>query len=154
MCSASQYYFQVGRFGTPTWRRLVEAVENRVGGNNHALALKIAAEHTQCHLLKVGGSLLTSVCTSPMCIRTWECWQLVARHTAEHDYSYSFNKTSVGLGWSFLQSSELNCIQNYMKPLHLWGASPLRLPCLAAYRYVPNLYLPRTHPCMWFKQNS
>ena len=36
---------QVERFGKPTWRRLVEAVENRVGGNNRALALKIAAEH-------------------------------------------------------------------------------------------------------------
>ena len=36
---------QVERFGKPTWRRLVEAVEDRVGGNNHALALKIAAEH-------------------------------------------------------------------------------------------------------------
>jgi len=153
MCSASQYYFQVGRFGTPTWRRLVEAVENRVGGNNHALALKIAAEHTQCHLLKVGGSLLTSVCTSPMCIRTWECWQLVARHTVEHDYSYSFNKTSVGLGWSSLQSSELNCIQIIWN-LCISEVHHLYICLASQHRYVPNLYLPRTHPCMWFKQNS
>ena len=38
-------YNQVKRFGKPTWRRLVEAVEDPVGGNNYALALKIAADH-------------------------------------------------------------------------------------------------------------
>ena len=37
--------FQVERFGKPTWRRLVEAVEDHVGGNNRALAQKIAREH-------------------------------------------------------------------------------------------------------------
>ena len=36
---------QVERFGKPTWRRLVEAVEDHVGGNNSALAQTIAAEH-------------------------------------------------------------------------------------------------------------
>ena len=36
---------QVERFGKPTWRRLVEAVEDHVGGNNCALAQAIAAEH-------------------------------------------------------------------------------------------------------------
>ena len=36
---------QVKRFGNPTWRKLVKAVDDPVGGNNHALALKIAAEH-------------------------------------------------------------------------------------------------------------
>ena len=36
---------QVERFGKPTWRRLVEAVEDHVGGNNRALAQTIAAEH-------------------------------------------------------------------------------------------------------------
>ena len=38
-------YNQVKRFGKPTWRRLVEAVEDPVGGNDSALALKIAAKH-------------------------------------------------------------------------------------------------------------
>ena len=38
-------YNQVERFGKPTWRRLVEAAEDPAGGNNHGLALKIAAEH-------------------------------------------------------------------------------------------------------------
>ena len=36
---------QVEQFREPTWRRLVEAVEDHVGGNNRTLALKIAAEH-------------------------------------------------------------------------------------------------------------
>ena len=36
---------QVERFGKPTWRRLVKAVEDHVGGSNSALAQKIATEH-------------------------------------------------------------------------------------------------------------
>ena len=36
---------QVGKFGKPTWRRLVEAVEDKVGGNNPALAENIVREH-------------------------------------------------------------------------------------------------------------
>ena len=36
---------QVERFGKPTWRRLVEAVEDPVGGNDPALALTIARDH-------------------------------------------------------------------------------------------------------------
>ena len=45
MCLPSSSSFQVERFGRPTWRRLVEAVEDHVGGNNRALAQTIAAEH-------------------------------------------------------------------------------------------------------------
>ena len=49
-------------FGKPTWKRLVEAVEDRAGGNNHALAQKIAAEYLgmqpYTELLRAGGSLL------------------------------------------------------------------------------------------------
>ena len=36
---------QVERFGKPNWRRLVEAVKDHVGGNNYALAQKIARAH-------------------------------------------------------------------------------------------------------------
>jgi len=36
---------QVERFGKPTWRRLVEAVKDRAGCNNVALAQTIAGEH-------------------------------------------------------------------------------------------------------------
>ena len=46
MCSASHQYPQVERFGKPTWRRLVEAVEDKVGGNSRALAQKIARDHS------------------------------------------------------------------------------------------------------------
>ena len=49
-------YFQVEKFGKPTWKRLVEAVEDKVGGNNPALAQKIAKDHpsnsnTKCEYL-------------------------------------------------------------------------------------------------------
>ena len=36
---------QVERFGKPTWRKLVKAVEEHAGGNNRALAEKIASNH-------------------------------------------------------------------------------------------------------------
>ena len=36
---------QVGKFGKLTWRRLVEAVKDKGGGNNPALAENIAREH-------------------------------------------------------------------------------------------------------------
>ena len=35
----------VGKFGYPTWRKLVEVVGSPVGGNNLKLAMKIAKEH-------------------------------------------------------------------------------------------------------------
>ena len=37
--------YNVERFGPPTWRRLVEAVDNPAGGNNHTLAITIASHH-------------------------------------------------------------------------------------------------------------
>ena len=36
---------QVKKFGKPTWRKLVEAVEDKVGGDNPALAQTIAGEN-------------------------------------------------------------------------------------------------------------
>ena len=42
---------QVERFGTPTWRRLAEAVRDDMGGNNQALAQRIAEEHPGGYLL-------------------------------------------------------------------------------------------------------
>ena len=36
---------QVDKFGKPTWRRLVEAVKDDVGGKNPALAQIIARKH-------------------------------------------------------------------------------------------------------------
>ena len=37
--------YNVERFGPPTWRRLVEAVDSPSGGSNHALAMAIASRH-------------------------------------------------------------------------------------------------------------
>ena len=39
--------YNVERFGEPCWKTLVEAVENPGGGNNRALAIKIAKRHQQ-----------------------------------------------------------------------------------------------------------
>jgi len=45
VCSYS-LQLQVERFGKPTWRRLVEAVEDPVGGNNPTLAQTIARKYS------------------------------------------------------------------------------------------------------------
>ena len=37
--------YNVEKYGPPTWRKLVEAVDSPAGGNNHALAKKIAKDH-------------------------------------------------------------------------------------------------------------
>ena len=37
--------YDTERYGIPTWRRLVEAVDNPAGGNNHELAKTIASKH-------------------------------------------------------------------------------------------------------------
>ena len=39
-----RHRYNIKRYGPPTWRRLVEAMDNPAGGNNHALA-KTIAEH-------------------------------------------------------------------------------------------------------------
>ena len=40
-----QQKYNAERFGPPTWRMLVEAVNREAGGNNHELAKKIALKH-------------------------------------------------------------------------------------------------------------
>ena len=40
-----QRKYDVERFGRPTWRMLVQAVDHRTGGNNPELAKKIASDH-------------------------------------------------------------------------------------------------------------
>ena len=37
--------YNVTKFGVPTWRTVVQVVDKSAGGNNHALAKKIAAAH-------------------------------------------------------------------------------------------------------------
>ena len=40
-----KHCYNTQKYGPPTWRKLVEAVDSRTGGNNHALAKKIAEHH-------------------------------------------------------------------------------------------------------------
>ena len=40
-----RHRYKVEKYGPPTWRKVVEAVDNPAGGNNHALAKKIAEDH-------------------------------------------------------------------------------------------------------------
>ena len=37
--------YNTARFGLPTWRKLVEAVDSEAGGNDHTLAKEIAVHH-------------------------------------------------------------------------------------------------------------
>ena len=37
--------YDVKKFGHPTWRRIVEAMDHEAGGNNHALAKAVATDH-------------------------------------------------------------------------------------------------------------
>ena len=41
-----QQNYDVRKHGPPTWRNLVEAVDDPAGGNNHALAMSIADKHS------------------------------------------------------------------------------------------------------------
>ena len=38
--------YNVARFGLPSWRALVKAIDSSAGGSNHALAKRIASKHT------------------------------------------------------------------------------------------------------------
>ena len=55
-CFLSSPFSQVERFGKPTWRRLVEAVQDPAGGNNLALAQKIAQDHPSLDPLSLDGN--------------------------------------------------------------------------------------------------
>ena len=49
--------YNVKRFGEPTWRMLVQAVDSPAGGNNHALAKKIAFKHPLSECTVIQGCL-------------------------------------------------------------------------------------------------
>ena len=38
--------YNYGKHGNPSWRKIVEAISQRTGGNNNALALRIAEHHS------------------------------------------------------------------------------------------------------------
>ena len=40
-----KHRYNIEKYGPPTWRKLVEAVDSPAGGNNHALAKKITKGH-------------------------------------------------------------------------------------------------------------
>lgn len=40
-----RHRYKVEKYGPPTWRKLVEAVDSQTGGNNHALAKDIASKY-------------------------------------------------------------------------------------------------------------
>ena len=40
-----KHRYDVEKYGPPTWRKLVEAVDSPAGGNNHSLAKKLAEHH-------------------------------------------------------------------------------------------------------------
>ena len=44
-----QKKYDVETYGPPTWRMLVQAVDQEAGGNNHQLAKKIASDHSGSH---------------------------------------------------------------------------------------------------------
>ena len=48
-----QKKYYVKRFGPPTWRMLVEAVNREAGGNNHELAKTIALKHPVTGTIKL-----------------------------------------------------------------------------------------------------
>ena len=42
--------YDYGERGNPSWRKIVEAISHRAGGNNNALALRIAEHHSMAIL--------------------------------------------------------------------------------------------------------
>ena len=50
--------YNVERFGSPTWRMLVEAVNRKTGGNNHELAKQIASDDPAAGIMDTPNSYL------------------------------------------------------------------------------------------------
>ena len=58
-----EHRYNIQKYGPPTWRKLVEAVDSPAGGNNHALAKKIAEHHS---INKGGGNYPAQVTKQPL----------------------------------------------------------------------------------------
>ena len=60
LCKWLQKSYEYSKYGPPTWRMLVKAVDDPFGGNNCALAETIASKHPGMHVHKdrfsVGGN--------------------------------------------------------------------------------------------------
>ena len=48
-----QQKYNVERFGGPTWRMLVVAIDKKTGGNNHDLAKEIASDHPAAGIMQI-----------------------------------------------------------------------------------------------------
>ena len=83
----------------------MEAVEDRVGGNNRALALKIAAKHPGMQPYTKSRKITTAL-SLYICAFIHENAgnYMLARQMTDCDYSYSLNKTSVGLGRTVIEN--------------------------------------------------
>ena len=63
--------YNVAKYGPPTWRMLVKAIDSPAGGNNHALAVTISCNHAVsgkgfvlkalCHYIRRNCFLMSSL---------------------------------------------------------------------------------------------
>ena len=72
--------YNTDKHGLPTWQKLVEAVDNPAGGNNHVLAKAIASEH----LIGIPHFLFVAIwgaaqCSLPMYVCVCTCLQVIER---------------------------------------------------------------------------
>ena len=77
--------YDVEKYGCPTWRKLVEAVDHPAGGNNHSLAKTIAECHPvvedRPNKLKVGGTTGGSIKSTTKQQQDTEVGGAVGGHT-------------------------------------------------------------------------
>ena len=78
---------------------------------------------------------------------------ILARQMADCDYSYSWSKTSVGLGRTIIETYELNSKENDMTPLHLQGSILYITISLYVCVAVNSTYF-AMHLSMWFTQKN
>ena len=45
--------YNTARFGLPTWRKIVEAIDSEAGGNSHTLAKEIAVRHPGSYIFNI-----------------------------------------------------------------------------------------------------
>ena len=70
-----QQKYNVIKYGVPSWRMLVKAVDKESGGNNHAVAKRIASNHP-----------FTGVCTCHI-IQTYYVYQFRGKYYTYHNKS-------------------------------------------------------------------
>jgi hypothetical protein len=76
-----KHRYNIQEYGPPTWRKLVEAVDSPAGGNNHALAKKIAEHHP---VNEGGGNDQPKMAEISACV---------------HDGKHAYNYVGVSIGF-------------------------------------------------------